>query len=226
MASKRSKKKGIKGIISPVTDLFRGPSVQVTLKVLVSGFIVYHLLMIFISPNRLSMIHEKLMPYFISYSHTLSMDVSWSFYAPNPYSYFYFDYEVVYKNDRVNTFRWPPSRKEFKKNIFSYNRLISHTLFFMLSGARHVRRHLLPYLCHIHPESKEITAQAIVEDRPHFKKAQVLDPTQSLYNKENMKVWYKASRRCYHKRKSRSIDSEDILEADDFTTSEYDDEMD
>ena len=213
--------------MSPITNLFRGPAVQVTLKLLVSVFIVYHLLMVFISPNKLSMIHEKLMPYFISYAHTLAMDVGWSFYAPNPYSYFYFEYEVIYKNDRVNTFRWPPSRKESKKNIFSYNRLISHTLFFMLSGARNVRKHLLPYLCHIHPESKEITAQAIVEDRPHFKKAQVLDPMSlSPQNQENMKVWYKTSRRCYHKKKSRSIDSEDILDEDSFTTSEYNNEMD
>ena len=223
MASRKSKTKGVKGIVSSINDMFRVQSVQVTLKVLVSLFIVYHLLMIFISPNRLSMIHEKLMPYFISYAHTLSMDVSWSFYAPNPYSYFYFEYEVIYKNDRVNTFRWPPSRKESKRNIFNYNRFISQTLFFMLSGPRELRRHFLPYLCHLHPESKEITAQAIVEDRPHFKKAQVLDPLQSLYNKENMKVWYKASRRCYHKKKSRSIDS---LEENDLTTSEHNNELD
>jgi len=224
MAGRKSKKKGIKAISSPITDLFHVSSVQMTLKVLVPVFIIYHLLMIFISPNRLSMIHERLMPYFISYAHTLSMNVVWSFYAPNPYSYFYFEYEVIYKNDRVNTFRWPPSRKESKKNIFSYNRLISHTLFFMLAGPRNLRKHFLPYLCHIHPESKEITARAIVEDRPHFKKAQVLDLTQSLYNKENMKVWYKSSHKCYNKKKSRSIDSEDI---DDFATSEYyNDEMD
>ncbi len=222
MASRKSKTKGVKGIVSFINDMFRGQAVQVTLKVLVSLFIVYHLLMVFISPNRLSMIHEKLMPYFISYAHTLSMDVSWSFYAPNPYSYFYFEYEVIYTNDRVNTFRWPPSRKESKRNIFNYNRFISQTLFFMLAGPRKLRRYFLPYLCHLHPESKEITAQAIVEDRPHFKKAQVLDPLQSLYNKENMKVWYKAFRRCYHKKKSRSIDS---LE-NDLTTSEHNNELD
>ena len=178
------------------------------LKLLLSLCIIYHLAMILIVPHRMSMIHERLMPYFTPYAHTLSMITAWDFYAPNPSYYFYFEYEVINSKDKVGTFRWPPSRKEFKKIYLNHNRLIYHSRFFMSSGKRNIRKHFLPYLCHLHPTATEISIKALFENRPHFKKARTFKSGFfSKNNMENMKEWFTVSSRCKRRKKTRKIDS-------------------
>ncbi len=180
------------------------------LKSLLSCFIIYHLAMIFIVPHKMSMMHERLLPYFIPYAHTLSMIISWDFYAPNPSLYHYFEYEVIDSKDTVDTFRWPPSRKEFKRIYLNHNRLIFHTRFFMLAGKKNIRRHFVPYLCRLHPSASEITIKVIFENRPHFKKAQVFKSGFfSAKNMENMKEIVTISSKCKRSKKSRNINSQD-----------------
>ena len=192
-----------------IKNIFTRSFFKNTLKIFISLFIVYHLLVVFTVPHRSSLIYEKLSSYFISYAHTLGIHTGWSFYAPNPTSYFYFEYEVIDKEDQVDDFRWPPSRKESGRLMFNHNRLISHTMFFIGSGPGNLKKYFLPYLCRLHPEAKEISIQAVVENRPHFKKANVLGLKLQLpENKENMKVWYKTSKKCWRNKKSRTISSE------------------
>ena len=188
------------------------------LKFFLSLCVLYHLAMILVTPHRMSMIHERLMPYFSSYAHTLSLNTGWDFYAPNPSHYYYFEYEVIDSKDKVGTFRWPPSRKESKRIYLNHNRLIYHSRFFMVLGKEHIRRHFLPYLCSLHSEATEITIKAILEDRPHFKKAKVFHPSFfSADNKQNMKTWFATSTRCKKRGKSRNIDSlSDSSEGEDF----------
>ena len=186
----------------------KNKQLRFVLKLLISLLVIYHLAMIIVVPQRMSMIHERLMPYFSSYAYTLSLAVSWDFYAPNPSIYYYFEYEVIDAKDRVEVFRWPPSRKEFKKGYMNHNRLIYHSRFFMLLGQKRIRRHFMPYLCRLHPSAREISVKAIVENRPHFKKARVFDPGFfSAGNKENMRVWFTASSRCKRSKKTRELNT-------------------
>jgi len=182
-------------------------SLRLFLKCFLSLCIMYHLAMIFIMPHYMSMIHERLMPYFASYAHSLSFTASWDFYAPNPSYYYYFEYEVIDSNNKVGTFRWPPSRKESKRIYLNHNRLIYHARFFMVLGKGYISRHFIPYFCRLHPEAVEITMKALFEDRPHFKKAKAYNPRFfSTYNKKNMKKWFAVSSRCKRRKKSRNID--------------------
>ena len=195
-----------------VKAVFKGPiknkKLRGVLKVLLSLFILYHLAMMFIVPHYMSMIHEKVMPYFKPYAHTLSFSTSWDFYAPNPTYYYFFEYEIIHSKNKVDTFRWPPSRKESKRIYLNHNRLIYHSRFFMLLGKRHIIRHFIPYLCRIHPLADEITVQVMVENRPHFKKAKILDPRGfSPDNRKNMNTVFSASSRCRKQAKSRNIDT-------------------
>ncbi len=187
------------------------------LKLLLSLFILYHLTMTFVTPHYMSIVHEKMMPYFKTYAHTLSFTTSWDFYAPNPSYYNYFEYEVVHSKNKVETFRWPLSRKESKQIYLNHNRLIYHSRFFMVLGKRYIIKHFIPYLCSLHPLANEITVKVMVENRPHFKKAKVLDPnTFSSDNKKNMRKWFSASSRCRKQVKSRNINTAD----DDFLLNE------
>ena len=189
------------------------------LKFILSLFILYHLAMVFIMPQYMSMIHERLIPYFISYAHTLSFTTSWDFYAPNPTYYYYFQYEVVNSKNKVGTFRWPPSRKESKRIYLNHNRLIYHARFFMLLGHKNIRKHFMPYLCYLHPEATEITLQVMFEDRPHFKKAKIAGPR--VFSADNaqkdMKEWMKVSSKCKKRKKSRNINTldEDLIDDSD-----------
>lgn len=180
------------------------------LKFLLSLFILYHLAMVFIIPHYMSMIHERLMPYFVSYAHTLSFTTSWDFYAPNPTYYYYFTYEVIDSKNKVGTFRWPPSRKESKRIYLNHNRLIYHARYFIMSGQRSIRRHFMPYLCYLHPEATEITMKVMYEYRPHFKKAKVIGPgVFSADNLQNMQEWIKVTSKCKRRKKSRNINTLD-----------------
>ena len=95
----------------------KNKKLRLFLKFILSLFIFYHLVMIFVIPHRMSMVHEYLLPYFSHYADSLSLNTGWDFYAPNPSQYYYFEYEVIDSQDTVNTFRWPPSPKRIKKDL-------------------------------------------------------------------------------------------------------------
>ncbi len=201
----------------------KNKKIRGVLKFLLSCFIFYHLAMIFIVPHRMSMIHEKLLPYFLSYAYTLSLNTSWDFYAPNPSFYYYFEYEVIDSKDKVATFRWPPSRKESKRIYLNHNRLIYHARFFMVLEKKHIIRHFLPYLCRLHPTAKEISLKVLFENRPHFKKAGTFRPGSfSAESKERFQEMFTLSSFCKRKKKARDLSgahTEDIEE-------EFENEMD
>lgn len=186
----------------------KNKKLRVVLKLLLSLCILYHLTMIFVIPHYMSMAHEKIMPYFKTYAHTLSFSTGWDFYAPNPSYYYYFEYEIIHTKNKVETFRWPLSRKESKRIYLNHNRLIYHSRFFIVLGKRYIIKYFIPYLCSLHPLANEITVKVMVEDRPHFKKAKVLPPHRfSPDNKQNMQKWFSASSRCRKQTKSRNINT-------------------
>ncbi len=174
-------------------------------KIIVSILIVYHVAMILVVPNRQSMLYDVLRPYFISYSRSFSMDAVWAYYAPNPVTYFYFQYEVI-KKKSVETYRWPPTRKESKRVLFNHKRFISHSQFFLIMGAPNIRKHFIPYLCQLHPLAKEIAVKIIYEDRPHFKKAKVMKLAFWPTNNKNMKEVFMAAAPCRRKKSSKVRD--------------------
>lgn len=206
------------------TGQIKNKNLRLFLKFFLSLCILYHLAMIVVTPHRMSMIHEHLMPYFSSYASALSLNNSWDFYAPNPSHYYYFEYEVIDSKDKVGTFRWPPSRKESKRIYLNHNRLIYHSRFFMVLGKESIRKYFLPYLCSLHFEATEITIKAILENRPHFKKAKVFRPNFfSADNKQNMKTWFATSARCKKRGKSRNIDNmSDSFEEEDYLLEDED----
>ena len=93
----------------------------------------------------------------------------------------------------------------------------------MILGKSAIRRHFLPYLCVIHPTAVEVAAKAILENRPHFKKAKVFEPHfLSADNKKNMNTWFAASAKCKKQGKSRNMDSlTDSFEEDRYMEEEH-----
>ena len=131
------------------------------LKIFVSLFIVYHLMMAAVI-QRDSVVHNFFRPWFVSYARSLSMDSLRAPYVLSPFgpldggiSHYsaYFQYEVI-KNisageksgskkrfhrtrrrggqkQSVQHYRWPPARRESGRVFFNHNRLLAHSSFFM-----------------------------------------------------------------------------------------------
>lgn len=203
----------------------KNKKIILSLKIIVSLWIVYHLAMILIIPNRSSMANESFRPYFISYAQSLSMNSAWAYYAPNPITYFYFQYEVI-KKQSVETYRWPPSRTESKRILFNHKRFITHSLFFWKIGAEHIRKHFLPYLCRLHPLAEEIAIKIIYENRSHFKKAKIMHVPFWPTSNKNMQALTITSSRCRRAKKSkmREINSTEDTEEWNETNDTYDEE--
>ena len=191
-----------------VNQLLKNKKIKAILKFLLSLGILYHLAMIFITPQQMSLVREKLMPYFNAYAQTLYLSSSWNFYAPNPSYYHYFEYETIDDKDNVAVFRWPPARKESKKIYLNHNRLIYHSRFFVLFGPNNIRKYFLPYLCRLHPTTKTISIKLKWENRPHFKKAKTYGPGYfSAENLDNMKEFQAVTMYCKRRKKVRNIDN-------------------
>ena len=183
-------------------------------KIFISLFVVYHLLMVAIIPNRYSMLFDALRPYLMPYAHTLAMDSVWGYYAPNPIIYFYFRYEVIKKNS-VETYRWPPTRQESKRILFNHIRFVVHSQYFFRMDKNNIRRHFIPYLCRLHPMAKEIAIKIKYENRPHFKKAKIMDlPFWPVNNKDMKEVFITSSRCRRSKHSKRDISSIESSEED------------
>lgn len=180
---------------------FKNALFQVTLKIFLSFYILYHLAVVFVTPQRMSMLRKNFGSYFISYAQTLFIDGSWNFYIPRRSHYYDFKYTVMEGKRKIGTFRWPPSRREVKRIYLNHNRLISHSRFFMIIGGRNIRRHFIPYLCDLHPSADKITVKAILKRKPRLKNA--FDS--AIY--DNKKEWFSVSSKCSKRKKARNIDS-------------------
>lgn len=182
-------------------SFFKNPLFQIIVKIFLSIYIFYHLAVVFITPQRMSMLYERFGSYFISYAQTLFIDGSWNFYIPRRSHYYDFKYVVMEGKKKMGTFRWPPSRKEVKRIYLNHNRLIHHSRFFMIVGGRNIRRHFIPYLCDLHPSADKITVEATLKRKPRLKNAF----NSSIY--DNKKEWFSVSSKCSKRKKARNIDS-------------------
>ncbi len=140
------------------------------LKIILSLWIVYHLLVIIIMPHKQSPSYLFFRPYLTSYARSLSMDSNWKSDTLDPGRYFYLEYDVTRKNS-IETYQWPPSRKESKRVFFNHNRLIAHSRFFLNIRKRYIRRAFLPYLCRLHPSAEEISLRVLLKKHSYSKKA-------------------------------------------------------
>ena len=214
----------------------RRPWIRVLAKGLVSLWVVYHLVVIVIMPQPLSLLYAPLKPYLMPYAYTLKFSNIWSFFAPNPDHYSYFEYDVYYessvrhqktkkgrrgkrsgrfKTPRQNkkTFIWPLSRKESERVSLNHNRLIWHSIFFYhRSSPRTVRRYLLPFLCRLHPRGLRVVARAMRVKRPPFSKARGKNHSfhSMVYRGRGEPVEkFQTARRCPRNKNLRQIDSVD-----------------
>ncbi len=217
-----------KKLLSFRKKVMQNPVLLRVLKVLASVFVLYHLMVMVIVPHPSSLLYKTFSPYLMFYAGTLNMAGSWDLFS-HPGSYIYFEYEVRgqktkktrRKKRRVKTsktFIWPPSRKESDRLYFNHNRLIFHTrYFYQTRSPALLRRHVLPFLCQLHPQAKSLSLKAFSMPQTPYRKARShrnysFDFRVHRTGKKQAHLEFEVKALCANRDHIRSIDSEEEYE--------------
>jgi hypothetical protein len=95
------------------------------LKRLISIALVFHLLVIFIFPVSSSLLWSQFAPFMIPYANALGLNSTWQFFAPEPETWVYLEYEIDYSETpsedvRPKIYKWPEPRKLLFDPLFTH----------------------------------------------------------------------------------------------------------
>ncbi len=169
-------------------------------KIILSVFVIYHLVAVTLIPNPDSLLTRTLSPLILPYTNTFGLNTPWQFFSPDPSSHVYFEYELSPpdENSKISTYRWPPASKEGYL-ADNYMRLIYHSRYTTSSPDR-IDQFLIPWLCRHHPGAREITLRTLSEELISIDKATLIGgPIKNLFQ---VKVWGQIFESC------PSVDSE------------------
>ncbi|MBX9767749.1 MAG: hypothetical protein K2X47_10795 [Bdellovibrionales bacterium] len=123
-------------------------------KLLLTLFGVYHLIVIVVIPNRSNYFNIPLGPYILPYANTMSLNVSWQFFAPEPGPAVFWEAEV--KQDLVTIAKEMLPEEENKFLLRTrYNRRVS-MMRFLYNDFSRVSALYVPYLCRMYPEATDV----------------------------------------------------------------------
>ena len=164
--------------------------------VLLNIFIVFQLTVMVISPNRSSVLHDYLSPYFNWYSVPLHFINPWSFFSPDPSVAVYWEYsyiydaekwsgssESMYEAEAINHI-YPSKASKIWSNRFLRNLYHSRYAAF---NEKHFNAFFLPWLCsqedHIEAVSLIMRFQLHPDIEANQAAQNTLKQAQSNYNK-------------------------------------------
>lgn len=142
------------------------------LKIILSFFILFHLLAVGIYPNPNSVLTQSLSPLIRNYGNQLGLNTTWQFFSPNPGSIRYLEYDVIVENEediKIDKYSFPPQEDSslWKAN---QGRLFYYSIR-MISDTNNIANFLIPYLCRKHPEATSVALKAIDKRIPSMAKA-------------------------------------------------------
>lgn len=138
------------------------------LKAVLSIFIVYHLLAIFILPMGQGLVIRELGRYFITYANLFNLNTSWQFFSPGPSPIFYLEYSYNYPADdpadegllESESMLLPEKRVGFGLSDH-YNRRLYSMRFFSVDPEK-IERYLAPWLCRKDERAESISLRQLV----------------------------------------------------------------
>jgi hypothetical protein len=144
--------------------------VSIGLRVVLSVFIVYHLLVISVMPNRSSFLGRQLEPWINPYANLLGLNITWNFFAPDPEHTMYIHYRVYFPENEGGESRDPvegfiPPAKE-KIVVDTSARRFFYAMRFLILDQRRMKVLLVPFLCRSHEGAEEVHIKSILEPIP------------------------------------------------------------
>ena len=151
------------------------------MRILLSLFLVYHLIAVVLLPNPYSVVGRVFTPLFTTYASTLGMNTTWQFFSPNPMPHRYLSYtfsssETAEEADKViegedEDHYWPPRDRSqiWREN---YNRQVYHSVVTTVLRDK-TPTHLIPWLCQRHPGAVSISLYAHAKQLPSIERAKI-----------------------------------------------------
>lgn len=151
-------------------------------RVLLSVFLVYHLLVVLLLPSGASLEARALSRILVPYANTLAMNNSWVFFSPGPSPNIYLEYELEGADleplvaeaegtdiigDEPRIFPPPKRTRWFNDHYF---RSLYVMRYFALDPLK-LERYFAPWICRRHPEAASVVVRAVVEPVPGIEKA-------------------------------------------------------
>lgn len=150
-----------------------------TKKILLSVWIIFHVIVVVLFPNSLSYLNRVIGPLSLPYTNLFGLHSAWSFYAPDPETARYLEYTLTYQDptrDRL-TQSWPPPRTKFFDTL--HNRYHTSMSFFVMKS-EWVKDLFIPWICRTHPGAAFVTANYVLIKVPTLLEVQngasIFDP--------------------------------------------------
>jgi hypothetical protein len=130
-------------------------------QVLISAGIVFHLTVILLYPNGSSDLRRDLFPLILPYANTFGLNSAWQFFAPDPESATYIEYEIDWKALPPNltgeeVYKWPPDKRGLV-DVFYTRRNTSRA--FLSFDEKFVTGIFINWICRKNPEAAGVSAR-------------------------------------------------------------------
>ncbi len=131
-------------------------------KIALSLFIIYHCLIVFLYPNRISYLNVFIQPYTLAYANLVGLNTPWQFFSPDPGPALYLK-SYIFKDDKQIAEHLFPDEKDVYFFRSMFNRKTAAARFLIKSKDR-AERIFIPWLCSLYPEATSISVhQRIVK---------------------------------------------------------------
>lgn len=158
-------------------------------KVLLSLFIVFHLLAVLVLPNPNSILYRRL-PILVEYGNLLAINTTWRFFSPNPLiktvEYETYEYDDFYDVIKSESHLFPESVSGVGGRE-AFNRTMNYAMI-ASSRADWAQELLGPLLCKKHPNADEIAIYQVRNDLMAIEKAQLYENSDLLFEKIKERV--------------------------------------
>ena len=154
-------------------------SKRMTLEILFTIFILFHLLVILVLPNGGSYLGRAFQKMITPYANQLSLNATWNFYAPDPAHKMYVRYNVRYEDasgieQKESINGQIPAEGENIAMTGSKRRMM-YAWRFLTVDAHHMKMLMGPWLCREYPGASTITMENILDPIENLDRAQFSD---------------------------------------------------
>jgi hypothetical protein len=138
-----------------------------TLKIILSVWIVYNVITLVVMPNAGSFLGRKFGTWLSPYANVVGLNASWNFFSPDPAHTMYIKYYVEFLNSEGENLQEPvigyfPAEKN--QGVMDINRRRElYVMRFMLIGPNRLQALFAPWLCRKYKGASSVHIEEVIE---------------------------------------------------------------